>query len=148
MKDKEEHSKQITELKQEIDRLNTDYKLQITNNEREISRLKTENEFIKTENAKKHNDDDKNKEYRDRCIILEKSFTESELKIALKDIELSQMKNEIDKFKGEIQKLEKIEKLYEPIKKEVPRPQLKQGIINCLIAKLIIYYIILSSYRT
>lgn len=101
------HTKEVKELQQSIEKLSSENKLLSLNHERELSRIMAENHQIKSENAKLFDQDENRKEYRERCIVLEKTLNDVELKVALKDIELSHKQTEIDKLKSKLQEMDR-----------------------------------------
>jgi len=101
------HIKEVKELQQSIEKLISENKLLSLNHERELSRIMSENHQIKSENAKLFDQDENRKEYRERCIVLEKTLNDVELKVALKDIELSHKQTEIDKLKSKFQEMDR-----------------------------------------
>jgi len=103
----EKHNAEIKQLKADITKLNSQIKTLTNNTEREHEKLVSENKILKSEQTKMLEDIEKIKDYREKCIKLEKALIEAEHKVVLKDVLLSQKESEKDNMKCALFKLER-----------------------------------------
>ncbi len=75
--------------------------------EKEIQRLNLDCQSLKNSVKGADNNSDMSKEYRDKCMRLEKYLIEMEQAIAMKDLEICKIENELGKIKTKYQNLER-----------------------------------------
>lgn len=101
------HTDDLKNLKDEIDELKTKLKNTNIENEKEISRLNFELQSLKNSNQRDNSDSERTKEYREKCLKLEKTIIDLEHKIALKDNIIYKIESDLDKSKRDYQNLER-----------------------------------------